>query len=211
MTRPIDPISEADLLAFVDDQLTPEHRVAVEDYLSHQPVLAARVMADLRSRDELRLAMSGQMPMAKRETLEAARRLESAFMRDAYLAKFRNWAAVAALIALGWLAHVEFALHGQLGRCHRIDHAILCRRSRPRSPHRASARLNAFAKRAAKLRPRRHPLRHIDLTYPRSRSIGGCSTCRSFHPRPGRRSKLRSRPMGWARSPYLRSGRGGSM
>jgi anti-sigma factor RsiW len=115
MTRPIDPISEADLLAFVDDQLTPERRVAVEDYLSHRPVLAARVMADLRSRDELRLAMSGQMPMAKLETLEAARRLESAFMRDVYFAKFRNWAAVAVLIALGWFAHVEFVSMGNWG------------------------------------------------------------------------------------------------
>ena len=72
-------------------------------------------MADLRSRDELRLAMSGQMPMAKPETLEAARRLESALVRDVYFAKFRNWATVAALIALGWFAHVEFVSLGNWG------------------------------------------------------------------------------------------------
>ena len=112
MTHPIDAISEADLLAFVDDQLTPERRVAVEDYLAQRPALAARVMADLHSRDELRLAMSEPMQMAKPETLEAARRLDSALRRDVYFAKVRGWAAVAALIALGWFAHVEFISMG---------------------------------------------------------------------------------------------------
>ena len=110
--RPIEPIGEADLLAFVDDQLSPARRVAVEDHLAQRPALAARVMADLRNRDELRLAMSAHLPVATPETLDAARRLESALVRDVYVAKFRNWAAVAALIALGWFAHGEFISMG---------------------------------------------------------------------------------------------------
>ena len=56
MIPPLDPISDADLNAYVDDQLDMRRRIEVEDHLAHHPHVAAQVMADLRSCDELRLA-----------------------------------------------------------------------------------------------------------------------------------------------------------
>jgi anti-sigma factor RsiW len=34
-----DPITEADLLAYVDDQLDPARRIEVEEHLAHNPML----------------------------------------------------------------------------------------------------------------------------------------------------------------------------
>jgi anti-sigma factor RsiW len=113
MTQPIDPVGDADLLAYIDDELSPERRVAVEDYLSQRPELAARVMSDLRGRDELRLAMGEQTVLVRLETQVAAHRLQGALVRDSYFATVRRWGAVAALIALGWFAHAEFLSMGK--------------------------------------------------------------------------------------------------
>lgn len=48
-------VTEADLLAYVDGQLTPHRRVAVEAHLARHPDLAARVTADLAILRGLRL------------------------------------------------------------------------------------------------------------------------------------------------------------
>ena len=109
MTHPTDSVSEADLHAYIDDQLTPARRIAVEDYLSAQPELAAQVMADLRGRDELRLAMAEATPVVTLAAQDAARRLEKGLAHQTYAGKLRRVAAVAMLIGLGWLAHTEFA------------------------------------------------------------------------------------------------------
>jgi len=108
MTHPTDSISEADLHAYVDDQLTPARRIAVEEFLSQRPKLAAQVMADLRSRDELRLAMSEKPAYARLSTQDAARRLGGAMVWGGYLRQIRRAAAVILLIGVGWFAHVEF-------------------------------------------------------------------------------------------------------
>ena len=72
--------------------------------------------------------MSEQMPMAKPETLEAARRLERALIAGCVLAKIRSWAAaIAALIALGWFAHVEFVSMGNRSGAIASATAVLCR------------------------------------------------------------------------------------
>ncbi len=112
MTHPDNTISEADLHAYVDEQLTPERRIAVEAHLARHPNLAARVMADLRGRDELRLAMNGRLPVVKLTTQDAARRLERGLARDALFVRIRRAGAIAALIAIGWFAHVEFLAIG---------------------------------------------------------------------------------------------------
>ena len=57
-----DPITEADLLAYVDDQLDPARRIEVEEHLAHDPEAAARVMADLKDRDTLRLIHAAPLP-----------------------------------------------------------------------------------------------------------------------------------------------------
>ncbi len=53
-----DRITELDLGAYVDDQLDARRRVDVEAWLASRPEDAARVKADLRTRDELRLALA---------------------------------------------------------------------------------------------------------------------------------------------------------
>jgi anti-sigma factor RsiW len=54
------PVSEDDLHAFVDEQLTPERRAMVLRYLQDHPVEAARVAAYAAQRDALRAALAEQ-------------------------------------------------------------------------------------------------------------------------------------------------------
>jgi anti-sigma factor RsiW len=112
MTHQGDPIGEADLHAYIDDQLSPERRIAVEDHLARSPELAARIMADLRVRDELRLATGEMTSAVTLKTADAARRLERGLTRDAFFVTVRRVAAAIVLIAIGWLAHVEFLAMG---------------------------------------------------------------------------------------------------
>ncbi|MDE1994100.1 MAG: anti-sigma factor [Rhizobiaceae bacterium] len=103
-----DPIMDSDLDAYVDGELSVARRVEVESYLSEHPDIAAKVMADMSMRGELRMALAGDGTMAKAETREAARRLERGLVYDRVLHSFQRVAAVAVLIAAGWVAHTSF-------------------------------------------------------------------------------------------------------
>ena len=81
MIDSIDVVTDADLDAYVDDQLDASRRIEVEAYLSNNPDAAARVMSDLRTRDELRLALAGFRGAPSAATREAARRLERGLAR----------------------------------------------------------------------------------------------------------------------------------
>ena len=105
MTEGRDPVSDADLDAYVDDQLDVSRRIEVEAHLSSLPETAARIMADLRMRDELRLALAGAKGMARPATSEAARRLERGLAMGRVFGVFQRAASVAALVAAGWFAH----------------------------------------------------------------------------------------------------------
>lgn len=100
-----DPVIEADLHAYVDDQLDVGRRIEVEAYLSENPTVAAKVMADLRVRDELRLALAGMPSVVRQETRDAARMLESAFNRPRTIDVMRRAAAVVLLVGAGWIAN----------------------------------------------------------------------------------------------------------
>jgi anti-sigma factor RsiW len=100
-----DPVIEADLHAYVDDQLDVARRIEVEAYLSENPSTAAKMMADLRVRDELRLALAGLPLAARQETREVARRLENALNGRSTLEFVRRAAAVLVLVGAGWAAH----------------------------------------------------------------------------------------------------------
>lgn len=102
-----DVIGESDLDAYVDDQLDVSRRIEVEAYLSVHPAIAARVMADLRTRDELRLALAPRLTMAVPATGNAARRLNAALHRGAFLRRLRPLAAAAVLLTAGWVAHSQ--------------------------------------------------------------------------------------------------------
>lgn len=100
-----DPVLESDLHAYVDDQLDVARRIEVEAYLSENPATAAKVMADLRVRDELRLALARRPVVARQETREAARRLESSLNGRGTLEFARRAAAILLLVGAGWAAH----------------------------------------------------------------------------------------------------------
>ncbi|AYG60623.1 anti-sigma factor family protein [Rhizobium jaguaris] len=103
-----DPIIDTDLDAYVDGELTVARRVEVESYLSERPEIAAKVMADMSMRGELRMALAGEGLAAKAETREAARRLERGLAYGRVLSSFQRVAAVAMLMAAGWIAHTSF-------------------------------------------------------------------------------------------------------
>jgi anti-sigma factor RsiW len=105
-----DPITEADLLAYVDDQLEPARRIEVEEYLAHNPEAAARIMGDLKDRDTLRLLHAAPLDRPSELLLRSAARLERALAWQEFGLKLRRIAAVAALIGFGWFAHGQVGL-----------------------------------------------------------------------------------------------------
>ncbi|WP_445504024.1 anti-sigma factor family protein [Microvirga sp. G4-2] len=105
-----DPITESDLLAYVDDQLAPARRIEVEEHLARDPEAAARIMADLKDRDALRLIHAAPLSRPSENTLKLAVRLERALAWREIGTKLRRIAAVAALIGFGWFAHGQVGL-----------------------------------------------------------------------------------------------------
>jgi anti-sigma factor RsiW len=105
-----DPITEDDLHAYVDDQLDATRRIEVEEHLAHNPEAAARVMADLKHRDALRLTFQTALPRPQETLLEAARRLERGLAWHETGLRLGRIAAVVALIGFGWFAHGQVGL-----------------------------------------------------------------------------------------------------
>lgn len=106
--KPVDPVLENDLAAYVDNQLDINRRIEVETYLSEHPAIAAQVMADLSLKGELRLALADQQPARRPQTREAARRLEASLSRGRVFTAFRRAASIALLVAAGWFANSQF-------------------------------------------------------------------------------------------------------
>ena len=106
-----DPINETDLHAFVDNQLDVPRRIAVEDHLARHPETAARVMADMRTRDALAAAIGGpRLPPPATPVFKAARRLDRGLVWRRIGLRLRRAAAVALLIGAGWFAHAHVGL-----------------------------------------------------------------------------------------------------
>ncbi len=96
-------------MAYVDDQLDPERRIAVEDHLSRHPVLAAQIMDDLRRRDELRLALTEAASAMSNHRLELpAERLGRRLSFRMALHRNRRAIAASILVGAGWFAHAMF-------------------------------------------------------------------------------------------------------
>ena len=107
-----DPITEGDLLAYVDGQLPAMRRVEVEAHLARHPDDAAQVMADLRDRDALRAAYA-PAPGAGPDRLRAgARRIDRALAWQRVGARLRRAAVIVVLVGAGWLAHTEIGTFG---------------------------------------------------------------------------------------------------
>ncbi|MBD9529849.1 anti-sigma factor [Paracoccus sp. PAR01] len=104
MQQASDAISELDLNAYVDDQLDDWQRLWVEEYLSHQPDAAARVMQDLHLKRELRLCFAGA-PEPNSAQRSAGLSLSRALKRDERLRRVVRLVPVGALLLAGWLAN----------------------------------------------------------------------------------------------------------
>lgn len=99
----LDEPSEMDLHAYVDGQLDPGRRFAVESYLSENPPLAARVMGELGTRTALRLLADDPRPIPAEMVGKAAalqRRPARAFLRKAVPAGALSLAAAASAFLL---------------------------------------------------------------------------------------------------------------
>lgn len=69
-----EPISEAEIHAYLDGELELSRRYAVEDHLALHPIDAARFMGDVRLRTSLRM-IAGETGAPRRDMIEAAARL----------------------------------------------------------------------------------------------------------------------------------------
>lgn len=110
-SQPEDPILDTDLDAYVDGELQPGRRIQVEEYLSRNPTIAARVMADLRMRDELRLSLTPEPDAPQERAVEAARRLESGLARPGQLQLLTRIAAGLVLFFAGWTINDQIDAH----------------------------------------------------------------------------------------------------
>ena len=102
------PISEADLQAYIDGQLDMRGRIEIERRLQAEPIAAARVMEELRLRDEPRLFMIDEAGPAPPATVALARDLSRRLRARSNRRRLRRATAAAVLIGAGWLAHAEF-------------------------------------------------------------------------------------------------------
>ncbi|ACA18892.1 putative transmembrane anti-sigma factor [Methylobacterium sp. 4-46] len=136
----MDPITESDLNAYIDGQLDLPRRIEVEGHLAAHPEIAARVMADLRTRDALCAAFAPSHPrlhpgpMPERIAV-AARRLDRALTWRRIGQRFQRAAVVAFLVGAGWLMHAEtggFGVPGTIASTHSppfVEDAIQARQA----------------------------------------------------------------------------------
>ena len=103
---------ENELLAYVDDQLEPTRRQAVEAALAQHPDLAARVMADLSLRALIVSDLGSALPPAPAATREAAERLVTGLGRVSPVRYARMAASALILLGAGWLGHAALGTGG---------------------------------------------------------------------------------------------------
>lgn len=108
----IDPITDSDLIAFVDGQLDPMRRLDVEAHLAAHPEAAARVMADFHDRDALRASFQERVGPGPERNVVLARRLDRSLQWGRVAARLKRAAAIVVLVGAGWLAHDEIGRFG---------------------------------------------------------------------------------------------------
>lgn len=100
MTSPSVTITECDLQAYVDDQLDAAGRLEVADYLVRHPEAAARVLADLGTRDAIRALAEAEESPVPPPLKDEARRLDSILGRRRTIARLARTVPFAAAIAV---------------------------------------------------------------------------------------------------------------
>ncbi|GJD36038.1 anti-sigma factor family protein [Methylobacterium aerolatum] len=111
----IDPITDSDLIAFVDGQIDPMRRIEVEAHLAAHPQAAARVMADLHDRDALRATFRERIGPGPERNVHLARRLDRSLRWNLVASRLKRAAAIAVMVGAGWLAHDEIGSFGVPG------------------------------------------------------------------------------------------------
>jgi anti-sigma factor RsiW len=109
-------ITDFDLMAYVDGQLDARRVIEVEAYLAAHPEVAARVMQDLRQRDEIREALANFDAPLPAETVQLTERLVTAMGRWPRLRWFGRAALVAMLLSGGWFGHDLYREMRPIGR-----------------------------------------------------------------------------------------------
>ncbi len=104
MPRTSDPVTEADLMAYVDGELDFARKVEVEGHLAGDPALASRIMGELRTRGELRLALAEPSLPDDATTSRIAEALRRTLRRRRPLRRLMRAATVVLLIGGGWIA-----------------------------------------------------------------------------------------------------------
>jgi anti-sigma factor RsiW len=104
VVEPDDRISEEEISRFLDGELSPTQRGAVQSRLASQPQLAAEVFAEAHRMDSLRAAQPQRL-FPPRASLEGAKKLQRAFQHRKIFSVLRVQLAAAVLIALGWAAN----------------------------------------------------------------------------------------------------------
>ncbi|SDO14412.1 Transmembrane transcriptional regulator (anti-sigma factor RsiW) [Methylobacterium phyllostachyos] len=108
----IDPITDDDLIAFVDEQIDPMRRLDVEAHLAADPAAAARVMAEMHDRDALRACFERVPGPGPDRTVALARRFDRNQRWRRVASRLKRAAAIAVLVGAGWLAHDEIGRFG---------------------------------------------------------------------------------------------------
>ena len=107
MSDPARPIDDDDLHAFVDGQLAPDRRTALQQYLDTNPDAARRVVAYQAQRTELRALFLTPETGALPPRLDLATILQE--RRDRRIARWRIAAAIALALGIGgtggWFLH----------------------------------------------------------------------------------------------------------
>lgn len=78
---PVDKVDDMEIEAYLDGELDLARRLAVEDHLSHNPVLAAKAMADFRNRSALQLLTGADVTLSRSlaSTVEKVRKERRSF------------------------------------------------------------------------------------------------------------------------------------
>lgn len=138
----IDPITEDELTAYVDGELTIMRRLDVEAHLARHPDVAARVMAELHDRDALREAFAQAPGPGPERNREAARRIDRSLGWGRFADRLRRAAAIALLVGAGWLAHSDVGVFGIADtQASPVDPALVADAQQARDAARIRARI----------------------------------------------------------------------
>jgi len=107
----VNEVSEIDIEAWLDGELEPSRMIDVEDHLARNPQEAARVMADMRNRNALRLIARRDAAVSP-VVRKSAERLDRRFRRRRMVRRLSVPTIAVAIVALGLSAPGDLPIIG---------------------------------------------------------------------------------------------------